>query len=246
MKNKSKILIVIILLVTICVLGYIFIQTDDSNIRGVVIEAREKSLTIMDVKDEGLYYVSIPENNKLQFKQGQEILIYFNDYAVIEESYPANIGTEDIEKIRIIKQKSNIKIPRKKLERVYNSGEKVFISINELSPVGISITIDDTNEFKREYEHSNSYRVSKKGSNGSYNELVRKNNIMKTTVNSVIDDSGTIKNTYNWENVYGKLESGEYQFTTATSDCYMNIFIKFTIDENGKITYSKAECGLMF
>lgn len=245
MKNKSKILIVIILLVTICVLGYVFIQTDDSNIRGVVIEAREKNLTIMDVKDEGLYYVSIPENNKLQFKQGQEILIYFNDYAIIEESYPANIGTEDIEKIRIVKEKSNVKIPREKLGRIYNSEENVLITIDELSPTGISITINDTNEFKREYSHSNSYRVSKKGSNGSYNELVRKNNI-RTNVNSIIGNNGTIKNTYNWENIYGKLESGEYQFTTSTSDCYMNIFIKFTIDENGKITYSKAECGLMF
>ena len=48
MKNKSKILIIIILLVTICVLGYIFIQTDNSNMRGVVIKAEEKSLTIME------------------------------------------------------------------------------------------------------------------------------------------------------------------------------------------------------
>lgn len=245
MKNKSKILIIIILLVAICTLGYVFIQMDNSNIRGVVIEVREKNLTIMDVRDEGLYYVSIPENNKLQFKQNQEILVYLNDYAIIEQSYPATIGTAYIEKIRIIKEKSNVEIPREKLERVYNSGENVFISINELSPVGISITIDDTNEFKHEYEHSNSYRVSKKESNGSYNELVRKSNI-KTTVNSVIDDSGTIKNTYNWENTYGKLESGEYEFKTSTLDYYMNIFIKFTIDENGKITYSKVECGLMF
>lgn len=246
MKNKSKILIIIILLVTICVLGYIFIQTDNSNMRGVVIKAEEKSLTIMDVKDEGLYYVSIPENNKLQFKQGQEILIYFNDYAIIEQSYPANIGKEDIEKIRILKEKSNVKIPNKKLERVYNSGENVLITIDELSPIGISITINDTNEFKREYNHSNSYIVSKKGSNGSYNELVRKSNI-RTVVNSVeIGNNRAVKNTYNWENIYGKLDSGEYQFKTSTSDYYMNIFIKFTIDENGKITYSKAECGLMF
>ena len=245
MKNKSKILIIIILLVTICVLGYIFIQTDNSNMRGVVIKAEEKSLTIMDVKDESLYYVAIPENNKLQFKQGQEILIYFNDYAIIEQSYPANIGTEDIEKIRIVKEKSNVKIPRKKLERVYSTDEKVLITVDELSPTGISITINDTNEFKREYNHSNSYIVSKKGSSGSYSELVRKSNI-KTTVKSVIDNSGAIKNTYNWENTYGKLESGEYQFKTSTADYYINIFINFTIDENGKITYSKAECGLIF
>lgn len=244
MKNKRKILI-IILLITICTLGYVFIRIDDSDIRGVVIKAREKSLTIMDVRDEGLYYVAIPENNKLEFKQGQEILVCFNDYAIIEESNPAIIGREDIEKIKIVKQESNVKIPRKKLERVYNSDEKVLITVDELSPTGISITINDTNEFKREYNHSNSYIVSKKGSSGSYSELVRKSNI-KTTVKSVIDNSGAIKNTYNWENIYGKLESGEYQFKTSTADYYINIFIDFSIDENGKITYSNTECGLMF
>lgn len=245
MKNTKKILIIIILLVTICALGYAFIRIDDSDIRGVVIKAEEKYLTIMDVRDEGLYYVAIPENNNLQFKQGQEILVCFNDYAIIEQTNPAIIGTEDVEEIKIVKQKSNVKIPRKKLERVYSTDEKVLITIDELSPTGISITINDTNEFKREYNHSNSYIVSKKGSSGSYSELVRKSNI-KTTVKSVIDNSGAIKNTYNWENTYGKLESGEYQFKTSTADYYINIFINFTIDENGKITYSKPICGLMF
>ncbi|MCI9286428.1 MAG: hypothetical protein HFJ57_00295 [Clostridia bacterium] len=244
MKNKRKILI-IILLITICALGYIFIRIDNSNMRGVVIKAEEKSLTIMDVRDEGLYYVFIPENNKLQFKQGQEILVYFNDYAIIEQTNPAIIGTEDIEKIRILKEKSNVEIPRKKLERVYSTDEKVLITIDELSLTGISITINDTNEFKREYEHSNAYIVSKKESNGSYNELEKNTNI-KTTINSVIDNKGTIRNTYNWENIYGKLDSGEYQFKTSTSDHYINIFIDFSIDENGKITYSKPKCGLIF
>ena len=43
-----------------------------------------------------------------------------------------------------------------------------------------------------------------------------------------------IKNTYNWENVYGKLESGDYSFQTSTSDSYIIIFINFTIDEMEK------------
>lgn len=246
MRNKKVLLvIVIIIFLIICVLGYVFIRINDSNIRGVVIKAEEKYLAIMDVKDEGLYYVSIPENNKLQFKQGQEIIVYFNDYAIIEQSNPADIGTEDIEKIRIIKEKSNVEIPREKLERIYSSYEKVLITIDELSPTGLSITINNTNEFKREYKHSNSYRLSKKGENGLYNELVKSSNI-RTTVNSIIDNSGIIKNTYNWENIYGKLDSGEYQFTTSTSDYYINIFIDFSIDENRKINYSKPKCGLMF
>lgn len=246
MKNKRKILI-IILLITICALGYVVIKIANPTIRGVVIEATKRNLTFMDVKDNRLLYnISIPENNKLQLKQGQEILVYYKYGSIIEQSLPAHIRTEDIKKITLLKEKSDIEIPNKKLERVYNSGEKVLITIDELSPTGISITINDTNEFKREYNHSDSYKLLKGKHNDTYSELTRNNNI-KTTVNSVkLDNSGTIKNTYNWENVYGKLESGEYKFKTETSDWYMNIFIYFTIDEDGKITYSKAECNLLF
>lgn len=245
MKKKRKNLI-IILLVTICVLGYFFIRIINPTIRGVVIKTNNQNLTFMDVKDKELYNISIPQNNNLQYKQGQEILVHYKYDAIITHSLPIKIRTEDITKITILKEKSNAKIPREKLERIYNLGENVLITIDELSQTGISITINDKNEFKREYKHSDFYQILKGEDNGTYSELTRNNNI-KTTVNSIkIDNDGTVKNTYNWENVYGKLESGEYKFKTSTLDYYMNIFIKFTIEENGKIIYSKPECSLMF
>lgn len=243
MRNK-KIVLIIIIFIIICITVYIFIRIVNPTIRAVVVRADEKYLTIMNIKDEGLYNISIADNS-LKFKKGQEILVYCKYDSFIEQTNPASIKSEDIKKIKILKEKSNIEIPNKELVRIYNSGEKVLISINEISQTGISITIKDTNEFKHEYKHSNYYKILKK--NGStYSEPARNNNI-KTTVDSIrIDNNNTIKNTYNWENLYGKLESGEYQLKTATSDYYMNIFIDFTIDENGEITYSKAECGIMF
>lgn len=243
MKDKKKILI-IILIITICTLGYIFIKIANPTIRGVVIKAEEKKITLMDVKDEELYSISTHQNNNLQFKEGQELLVYYNYGAIIEQSLPAHIRKEDIKKISILKERSNIEIPNKKLERIYNSGEKVLISIEKISNTGMSITIKDTNEIKHEYKDFEPYQILKKGSGGTYSRLVEKE---KGNVNSKkLDKDNTIKNTYNWENIYGELESGEYKFCTATSDGYINIFIYFTIDENGKITYSKAECGLIF
>ncbi len=246
MKNAKKILIIIILLVTICALGYVFIRIVNPTIRGVVIETREKNLTLMDAKDEGLYNISIPESSNLQFRQGQEILVYYKYGSIIEQSLPAHIRTEDIKKITILKEKSNIQIPTEKLERVYNSGEKVLISIEEISNKGMSITIKDTNEIKHEYKDFDPYQILKKGIRGTYSKLVEKTNKKKDANSIIVNPNNTIKNTYNWKDIYGELESGEYKFVVSTSDGYMNIFIYFTIDENGKITYSKAECGLMF
>lgn len=61
--------------------------------------------------------------------------------------------------------------------------------------------------------------------------------LSKQTVSSTIIDNYTKQNTYNWESVYGILESGEYQFKTSTSNNRINISINFTINENGKILY---------
>jgi len=209
MENKKKSLI-IILVIVICVLGYVFIRNINSTIRGIVVKVNGTSIIVMHAKDETLYTISIPENNNLQFKQGQEILVHYKYGTIIEQTNPAEIRKEDIKKITILKEKSNVEIPREKMGKVYNTDENVLITIDELSLTGLSITINDTNEFKREYEYSDSYTVSKGKHNDGYIELNKNNNI-KTIVNSVkIDNSGTIKNTYNWENIYGKLESGEY------------------------------------
>lgn len=244
MKNTKKILI-IILLVTICIIAYIFIKIANPTIRGVVIKVNDKNLTFMDAKDGSLYSTTIPQNSNLQFKQYQEIFVYLEHDAFIDQSSINTIKNGSIKKIKILKEKSNIKVPNKKLERVYSSPDKVLVTINELSPTGISITVNDTNEFKHEYQYSDSYRISKGKHNEGYRALTKNNNI-KTSVNSVrVNNNGAIKNTYKWENIYGKLESGDYEFQTSTSDSYIIIFIQFTIGENGKITYSKVECNFL-
>lgn len=123
------------------------------------------------------------------------------------------------------------------MELAYNSSENFLVSIEEISTTGISITIKDTNEYKHEYEYSNDYEIVRKNNTGTY-----KKSTDKKTVHSIKIDNNTIKNIYYWGNIYGNLESGEYEFRTFSSDHHINIFINFTIDENGKITYKKPTC----
>ena len=243
MNNKIKILI-IILTITICSLACIFAKILNPTIEAVVVKVEENNLTLMDVKDEGLYRITMPTTNNMQFKQGQEILLYLNYDAIIELTNPASINSRDIKKIRILKEKSNVEVSNKNLERIYNSGDNILISIEEISTTGMTMKIKDTNIIKHEYENSNTYEISKRNGN-TYRELTGNASIQKN-INSVKVDDDTVRNNYNWENVYGKLESGEYKLTTYTLDHYINIFIFFTIDENGIITHSKTECGLIF
>ena len=45
---------------------------------------------------------------------------------------------------------------------------------------------------------------------------------------------------YNWKSLYGKLKSGEYQFTLST-DGMFSINIAFTIKSNGTVSFEKPE-----
>lgn len=204
----------------------------------------EDSITVMDTYDNGLYTVSLPEEINEQFKQGQEVLIYTNGNGFIELTNPAHINSNSIEKIEIVKEKSDTKIPENILRWLYKApdegAENISISIDEILPTKLTLTIKDTNPYKIEYKFFNDYEIRK--TNGG--ESLQKNDYSKVeTIN--IDDS-TIKNIYNWENVYGKLESGEYTlYTSARSESIrLNISISLTVDsENGTVTYEKPLCS---
>lgn len=52
------------------------------------------------------------------------------------------------------------------------------------------------------------------------------------------EDHKIIGKSFNWEPLYGKLESGKYEFTLFIEDiAFGYIKIKFNIDENGDVTY---------
>lgn len=63
---------------------------------------------------------------------------------------------------------------------------------------------------------------------------------------SILDDGKIFVGKCNWINLYGKLESGEYEFKAyrtpeKVDDFFQCIIVKFIIDENGNITYEESE-----
>lgn len=62
---------------------------------------------------------------------------------------------------------------------------------------------------------------------------------MVNTIYSKKINDNMVKYTYDWEYIYGKLESGNYTFTISTKNNQMSIYINFNIGANGQITYDK-------
>ena len=133
-----------------------------NTIKAVVVNP-EKGLLVMGIENAAdLYDVSYENKDNIKFKQGQEILIYFNGGML--ETYPAQII--NVEKIEILKEESDIKIPDDILRFCYSSRNNVTVSVSELTRTGIEIIIKDTNELQ--YEYSNTYKINKKVKNKDY------------------------------------------------------------------------------
>lgn len=121
----------------------------------------------------------------------------------------------------------------------YNSANNITVSVDEISETGTSLTIKDENPYKREAEFSH-YELTKRTGN-TLESLTKDIN----AITSIKIDETTIKSTYHWEDICGKLKNGEYQFRTSTSNYYITIYIDFVIDENGNITYAQPMCSIM-
>ena len=89
-------------------------STSSTIAKAVVIRVYENSLLAMGIEgiSEGIFIVGFANEGNIGFKQGQEILIYYN--GTIMTSYPAQLGK--VEKIEIIKEKSDVEIPEKYLK----------------------------------------------------------------------------------------------------------------------------------
>lgn len=233
MKFKRKaLIIVLILLVIVCILGYICIKIFNPTMKAVVLKVYENYILVMDVKDKSLLNIGLPKDNNLQFEEGQEVLIYFTYYTIIQESYPASINKEFIKKVRILKDKSNIEIPFGVLQWAYNSMDNINVSVDEISETGMTLTITDTNPYKGEHKFS-SYGLLKNPNDT--NEILTAQN---SHITSIKIDDNTFKSIFNWEDFCGRLESGKYKLDVTSS--YISLYMDFIIDEeNGKITYYK-------
>ena len=171
MKKSTKIIIfIIILLVIIGTFAiYIFTQYQKnmlSSIRGIVMEVYENSLSVMGIEagnePGSLYSVSFAKDGNIGFKQGQEVLIYFD--GIVADSFPAQI--HNVGKIEIVAEQSEVEIPDDVTRYYNNTQDKVDVNVTDLTTEGVTITITDTNELP--YEYTNDYKLEKEVKNEEY------------------------------------------------------------------------------
>ena len=163
MKKMVTIISLIIVIVVILVCLFIAINYNTAKIKGVIVKVNENNLLVMGIDNSTeLYSVGLKEENNIEFKKGQEVLIYFD--GTIMETYPAQ--PSNVKKIKIIKDISDVQIPENILIYCYSSKDNVKITINELTNSGISINIQDSNEIP--YKYADIYTVYKKIKNENY------------------------------------------------------------------------------
>ena len=164
MKIKTKLIVsIILILLLIALIIFSINYFNQYTLRAVVVKVNEKALMIMGIDNNaGLLSVGCSNFPDMEFKPGQEILIHYD--GLIRATYPGGLG--NVEKIRIIKENSNVTIPENILRYCYSSRDNVKISISEITNTKISLTITDTNELP--YTFSNDYTLRKLVKNENY------------------------------------------------------------------------------
>lgn len=238
MKKKTKNILTVVvtcLLVLFCIFCYLKVKNNEIfTIRAVVVEVYDNGLMVMGIKGEtGLISVGFTKEGNIGFKQGQEIVIYFN--GTVMESYPEQLG--GVGKIRIVKEKSDEQIPEDILRYCYSSDKNVSVSIKEFTKSSVTLTIKDSNEIP--YIYSDAYVIYKKVRNKDYTgvghkigndtknstagysgtgveyiwqELEKISNISSKDTVEVLKDNlmsmpiNTIAKKYDWTSIYGELE----------------------------------------
>ena len=227
-----------------------------ATINAVVVKVNDSDLIAIRVDNpDTLIDVSYPDNvNKDDFKQGQEITVYYNGSTL--DSYPGRF--QNVEKIEVIKDKGDVDIPNSALRYAYSSRDNVNVSVDEITKSKISLTITDNNEYK--YEYSNEYKLYKKnkdneqaeapnmpvatgnttssfdGTGPVWDEVTKVSNASNEIAGNVENtDDSTTKMTADWTSIYGELSEGDYEFVLDTSEAF-SVIVYFTVNSNGEIS----------
>lgn len=267
-KSKTPLIIFrILVIVAILVFAIYYTISKKADMKAVVVKVYDNSLIVMETDDtNSLISVGFTKEGNIGFERGQEVAINYS--GGIMESYPAQLS--EVKKIKITKQKSDVEIPENIIKFCCNSTENVKYTIEELTNSGITFTITDTNELPYTYGHR--YSISKKNENqnqgyviskptgnftGSYSGTGPIWSILEANSNIPSEDTEQIlftttqnnkfvqKRKIDWTPLYGKLESGEYEFSFDNDIRAVGISkIEFKIDSNGEITTKLNSNGL--
>ena len=136
MEKKLQLLcailgIVILLISVFFIVNYKYETFENSNMKetksAIVVKVNEKCLSVMGIENTSdLFTVSYANENNIEFKQGQEILIYFD--GMVLSSFPGQI--HNVGKIEIVKEESDVSIPDNVLRFYYSSRNNVNVSVS--------------------------------------------------------------------------------------------------------------------
>lgn len=134
----------------------------------VVVKVNENSLIAMSKNANNyLYSIDISKYENTIFKQGQEILVLYGKIYPSPDiaTYPKSV--DNVGKIKILKEKSEVEIPDYILSFCYNSPDNVEVTISELTNTSIGIILVDKNDIS--YDYSNyQYVLRKKVKDSKY------------------------------------------------------------------------------
>ncbi len=202
--------------------------------KGVVVRPEVEELTIMPIVsneeyrfEEKFYYENMQVVN---LKQGQEVIVRFH-YRNAKGVY---LHEPVIEQVEIIKEKSEIEIPRDILVKAYSSEDKVSIAIHQekSNTQKLECTITDNNDFKYDYSTMEytlyRYNPPPKKTEVTYTNYVtstapydpwpevQKISNISTQNQYTLDSNGQLSIKLDWSEIYGELGEGKYKLTFAT------------------------------
>ena len=165
-----SLLVILIVAIILFAVFYIIIKNYMETIKAVVVKVNDNSMLVMGITDNlsGLMSVGFTDEGNIGYKQGQEISFKYN--GSITDMYPPSL--DKVDKIKITKEKSDVEIPESILRYCYSSTYNVNVIISELTGKGMSITIEDTNEYP--YNLFENYIIRKKVKNENYTGVGQK------------------------------------------------------------------------
>jgi len=219
--SGKKDVIVIIILIFILILTVIFSLYVIGQIRGVpeytifktfslnaiVVKVNEDTIDVMEKEENdngyhNLYKVYFGKKGDIGFKQGQEVTIYHKQNVMSGMSY---YTIYKVKKIDIVKEKSDVEIPKDVLRYYYSSIENVSIDVEEITKNSISVRIKDLNEIPFEYSKFYSLYQYKNGKIVANNRVGYEGRYYELTNYNTVNGN-ELAMTYNWKDEIGELK----------------------------------------
>lgn len=258
MKKVLKVFMLIIIIIVLIIFIGIYFKNNYFGKEGLNIGKEKLRLVVIGIWD-FQEILAVDENGNLlqvrlkeiklwnemdKFERGQEIEIYYD--GVITETYPGKIT--NVSSYKILKEKSDIEIPEEVKKRYDNSTTNVMVYVRNISNEKLEFRILDTNEISYKYDFECSLSKKNEEKNG-FEKIESIGNISMGDMIEIVDSTAghlDMEGKIDWNNMYGTLETGEYQFVLKNKENeihFETIEFNFTVEENGNAICNPPEFG---